>query len=103
RRVYDNEAGTQRNMNEARAALRRSRRKRGDLGEEKLADETLKQPELAHDLQARVARGEVEKPDGRRGAHRRERAPEGTEPASPQGRVGGRRGGGGRDGLRRAC
>src|SRR5690606_27614486 len=56
RRVYDNEAGTQRNMNEARAALRRSRRKRGDLGEEKLADETLKQPELAHDLQARVAR-----------------------------------------------
>lgn len=53
--VNDDEARAQRNMNDTRAVLRRGR-ECGDLSEEKLAHETLKQPELAHDGQARAAR-----------------------------------------------
>ena len=48
RRVNDDEAGAQRNMNDARAVLRRGREGR-DLGEEKFAYETLKHAELTHD------------------------------------------------------
>lgn len=46
--VNDDEAGAQRNMNDARAVLRRGRECR-DLGEEKFTHETLKHAELTHD------------------------------------------------------